>query len=437
MIQEVIGVFLERIGLRRRLSRRRVIRFWSCLLSLCFLAFASDAARSEELGTLVHLLLERNPAILAARRSVDARRAMVTSARTLPDPSLTFETMGNLLPPTLQAGDPSSARVLRFTQEIPFPGKLDLQGQIASAEADAESWKYEEVRREAVAELKMAYYDLYLAQKLTDVVEKSKELLTQFTEVSEARYKVGQGAQQDVIKSQVEVSRLLDRLLILRREREVALARINALLYRAPDTPIDRVPELSKPSFSWRLEDLYRKATDNNPLVRMNRKEIDRSELSVALAKKSFYPDFEVGFSYYNRRDLPEMYGLMFKAKIPLYFWRKQRPELESATASLLGQRRQYDDTLATLYFRLKDPFLKTGTDSNLLELYGSAIVPQATLALESSISSYRVGKVDFLSLLSNQQTVLEYEMKYQEVLVDYYKALVTLESLTGEVLTP
>ena len=80
---------------------------------------------------------------------------------------------------------------------------------------------------------------------------------------------------------------------------------------------------------------------------------------------------------------------------------------------------------------------MKTTTDANLLELYGGAIVPQATLALESSISSYRVGKVDFLSLLSNQTTVLEYEMKYYEVLVDHYKAMTTLEPLTGEVLVP
>ncbi|HYK90862.1 MAG TPA: TolC family protein [Acidobacteriota bacterium] len=420
----------------RARRRHSVVRELWVFIALAFILPAS-IAHAEDLDHLVQLLLEKNPAILAARRSVDARKAMVTSARTLPDPSVTFETMGNLLPPTVMAGDPSSARVLTFSQEIPFPGKLNLLGQIASAEADAEAWKYEEVRRETIAELKMAYYDLYLAQKLTDVVEKSKDLLTQFAEISEARYKVGEGAQQDVIKSQVEISRLLDRLATLQREKNAALARINTLLYRAPDTPIDRVPDIPKPRFAWSLEDLYRKASDNNPLVRMNRKEIDRGELSVALAKKSFYPDFEVGFSYYNRRDLPEMYGLMFKAKIPLYFWRKQRPELESATASLLGQRRQYDNTLSTLYFSLKDPYLKTSTDANLLELYGGAIVPQATLALESSISSYRVGKVDFLSLLSNQQTVLEYEMKYYEVLADYYKALVTLESLTGEVLTP
>jgi len=85
------------------------------------------------------------------------------------------------------------------------------------------------------------------------------------------------------------------------------------------------------------------------------------------------------------------------------------------------------------LYFKLKDPFLKTTSDAKLLDIYKNSIIPQSTLALESSISSYRVGSVDFLSILSNQQTVLEYEMKYYEILVDYYKALATLESIAGE----
>jgi len=409
-------------------------RWAGTLAALSVLSMAA-AARAEDLDQLVQELLARNPALQSARRAVDAKRAMVTAARTLPDPSVTLETMGNIVPPRLQEGDPASARVLRFTQEIPFPGKLNLQGQIASAEADAEMWRYEEVRRDAIAALKMAYYDLFLAVKLASVVEKSKVLLEQFAEISSARYQVGLGAQQDVLKSQVEVSRLLDRLAILRREKETAQVRINTLLYRPPETPIGPLPDIPKPSLTMTLDQLYQKASVNNPQVRMNRKEIDRSELGVALAKKSFYPDFEVGFSWFNRRDMPEMYGLMFSAKVPLYFWRKQRPELESATASLLGQKRQYDNTLATLYFRLKDPYLKATTDSGLLDLYGSAIVPQATLALESSISSYRVGSVDFLTLLSNQSTVLEYEMKYYDVLVDYCKALVSLENITGEVL--
>ena len=407
------------------------------ILAGFLILFSAGASRAEDLGKLVQEMLEKNPAVVAARHAVDSKRAMVTAARTIPEPSVSFETMGNLLPPTLQEGDPSSARVLSFTQEIPFPGKLSLQGQIASSEADAELWRYEEVRRDAVAELKTAYFDLFLARKLASVVEKSKGLLAQFAEISQVRYKVGQGAQQDVLKAQVEISRLLDRLAVLQREEETAQVRINTLLYRAPETPIGPLPDVSRPKSEWTLDQLRQKALENNPQVRMSQKEIDRSELGVSLAKKSFYPDFEVGFSWYNRRDSPEMYGLMFKAKIPLYYWRKQRPELESATAGLIAQRRQYDSTLSTLYLRLKEPFLKTRTDSTLLELYGDAIVPQATLALESSISSYRVGSVDFLTLLSNQNTVLEYEMKYYETLVDSCKALVTLEAITGEVLTP
>jgi cobalt-zinc-cadmium efflux system outer membrane protein len=395
------------------------------------------ALHAQDLDTLVNELLEKNPAILAARRAVDAQRARVLPARTLPEPTVSFQTMGKLIPPVLMAGDPSSARVFSFSQEVPFPGKLKLQGQMASAEADAQMWRYEEVRREMVAELKFAYYDLFLAQKLTDVVEDSRKLLQQFAEISESQYEVGKGAQQDVIKADVEISRLQDRLAGLERDRGSAQARVNTLLYRPADTPIVVPSEIPTPKPAYTLDELYRKAESNNPQVRINQKEIERSEYDVALAKKAFYPDFEGGFSYFNRRDLPGMYGLTFTAKVPLYFWRKQRPELEAATSSLLEQRRSYDNTLATLYFNLKDPFLKATTDAKLLDLYGNAIIPQATLALESSTSSYRVGTVDFLSVLSNQQTVLEYEMKYYEVLADYYKALVTLESISGEKLTP
>ena len=414
--------------------------------SVCCIAFAAasvvlvpaaSCSEGPDLDSLVREMLQRNPAILAARRAVDARKAAVSAASSLPDPGISFETMGNLIPPTLQAGDPASARVLKFTQEIPFPGKLDLQGKIAAAGADVEYWKYEQIRRDLTAELKAAYYDLYLAQRTAEVIQKNKELLTQFVAVSEARYKVGQAAQQDVLKAQVELTRLLEQQSVLGQQQQTAQARINSLLYRDPEIPLGTLPDLSRPKPDLKIDDLYAKALAGNPEVRMGRTEIDKSELSVALARKSFYPDFEVGFSWFNRADMREMYGVMVKAKIPLYFWRKQRPELEAATSEMLGERYRYDSTLANLYFRLKDPYLKAKTDAELLDLYSEAVIPQATLALESSLSSYRVGKVDFLSLLSNLATVLEYEVKYQEVLADYHKSLVRLEFLSGEVLTP
>jgi len=410
-------------------------RFW--IAASIFLALGVGAAGAQDLNKLIAELLEKNPAIRAARLGVDSRRALVTAARTLPDPTVSFETMGNLLPPTLQAGDPSSARVLRFSQEIPFPGKLDLQGQIASVDADSEMWRYEQARRDAIAELKMAYYDLFLAQRLTEVLGKSRELLQQFVDISEAQYRVGKGTQQDLLKARVESTRLLDRLAVLERERDTAQTRINILLRRPPDSVLERLPEIPVPKLDYTLDQLYLKALENDPLVCIGRREIHKGELGVSIAKKSAYPDFEIGFFYFNRRDLPEMYGIMAKAAIPLYFWRKQRPGLESATAGLLQQRHQYENTLSTLYLRLKDPFLRAKTDTHLLELYSGAIVPQANLALESAITGYRVGKVDFLTLLSSQNTVLEYEMKYHEALADCCKALAAIEAVVGEVLMP
>ena len=404
---------------------------------LIFVFLGAAALQAQDLDSLVNELVEKNPAILAARHALDASQARIIPARTLPEPTVSFATMGNLIPPTLMSADPSSARVILFSQEVPFPGKLKLQGQAASAEAAAQMWKYEEVRREMVAELKSAYYDLFLAQKLTEVVENSGKLLQQFAEISESQYQVGKGAQQDLIKADVEILRLQDRLAELERNKGSAQARINTLLYRPPDIPIAAPADMAVPKLAQTLDELYRKAEGSNPRVRMNQKEIERNEYNVALAKKAFYPDFEGGFEYFNRKDLPGMYGLMFKATIPLYFWRRQRPELEAATSSLLQQRRTYENTISNLYFQLKDPFLKTAADARLLELYGKTIIPQSTLALESSISSYRVGTVDFLSLLSNQQTVLDYEMKYYEVMADYYKTLVVLESIVGEKLTP
>jgi len=403
------------------------------IASLIFFVLNTIALHAQDLDTLVNELLAKNPAILAARHAADASGSQITPARTLPEPSISFETVGNLIPPTLMAGDPSSARGLRFSQEIPFPGKLKLQGQVAAAEAAAQMWKYEEVRREMVAELKSTYYDLFLAQKLMDVVENSRKLLQQFAEISESQYRVGKGTQQDVIKADVEVSRLLDRTTELEQDKASAQVRINTLLYRSPDTPVAVPADMAVPKLAYTIDELYKKAEANNPEIRMNQKEIEKNEYNVALAKKAFYPDFEGQFEYFSRRDLPEMYGFMFKVKVPLYFWRRQRPELEAAASSLIEQRKNYENTLSSLYFKVKDPFIKTSADAKLLDLYGNTIIPRSTLAVESSISSYRTGTVDFLSLLSNQQTVLEYEMKYYEVLIDYYKALVTIESLIGE----
>lgn len=398
---------------------------------------AQSEPRLVTLKQVVEEALENNPLIQSARRAVDARRWLVAPATTLPDPRVSFQTMGNLMPPTLQAGDPSSGRTFSFVQEIPFPGKLRLQGRIASMESKAEQWGYEQLLRQIVADVKVAYYEHWLISKSLEIVNKDKDLLQKFAQISEAKYQVGDGIQQDVVKAQVEISRLLDRLLVLQQREAVSRAQLNSLLFRPPETPLGPVEEVGQSTFVMPLEELHRLAASNSPMLRMQRRMIDRDQFLVQLARKNFYPDFEVGFTYTNRTQNPEMFGMMVSAKIPLYSWRKQSPELNSATATLSGSRKRYDWLHSKLYFELKDLYLTVTTSKSLLELYGKGVIPQSTISLESATSGYQVGRVDFLTLVDNLVTLLDYELKYYEALADHQKALARLEAVVGIELAP
>ncbi len=416
-----------------------IFGFALSFLSSFSLAAPQEAQETQDsitLNAVVEEALAKNPLIQSARRSVDAKKFLVAPATTLPEPKVSFQTMGNLIPPTLQGGDPSSGRSLSFSQEIPFPGKLRLQGRVASMESEAEWWNYEQVRRQIISEVKVAYYEHWLISKSLEILDKNKDLLQKFAQISEAKYRVGEGIQQDVVKAQVDVSKLLDRRVVLQRREEVSTALLNSLLYRPPETRLGRTEELRPSPFDMPLDELYRMAVKNSPMLKMQERTIDRDLYSVQLARKNFYPDFEVGFTYINRVDNPQMFGLMVAAKIPLYFWRKQGPELDSTAANLSSSRKKYDWLHARLFFELKDLYLSATTSKKLMELYGKGVIPQSTISLESAMAGYQVGKVDFLTLVDNLMTLLDYELKYHETLSEYQKSLARLEAIVGMELT-
>ncbi len=400
---------------------------------------AAEASENTpiRLDDLIAEALANNPEIQAAERMVDAKRAVAPQQRTLPDPTISGGWMGNIVPPfSVQTGDPSSARTLSVSQGIPFPGKLALRGRIADTEADATRWNAEQVKLKVISNLKQAYYDLFFIDKSIEIVNKDKDLLEKLSKIAEARYAVGKGMQQDVIRSQVEISRLLERLTLLDQRKGVAEAMIRNLLDRPPEAPIGAPEEVKKTEVSYPLSQLDALAEANSPELKSKEREIDKNKLALNLARKNYYPDFGVGFTYYNRPQMPEMYGVNVSAKVPLYFWKKQRYGVEEAASLLVNSRRQTEVTKADLFYRVKDQYLAMKTSERLMDLYSKAIVPQSTLALDSSLASYQVGTVDFLSMLTNFLTVLDYEVNYYQELTNFQIALARLEPLVGVELT-
>lgn len=396
----------------------------------------ADLTEAVTLDELVRTALAQNPSIQAVRQTAQAKRTRVLPEKTLPDPMISFQTMGNLIPLSLQKEDPSSGRTINLEQEIPFPGKLRLRGGVAEAEADIDAWNYELIRRQIIADLKRAYYDYCLIHKSIEIVEKNKDLFQSFAEVAEARYRAGLGIQQDVLKAQVEISMLRDRLAVFEQRRAIIEAMINRLTYRPIEAPLGKPEALRESSFHYSFEELVRLAQANSPMLKMQEREIARNDHAVQLAQKEYYPDFSVGLSYVDRDEMREMYGMMVSVKVPLYFWRKQRPELQAARLNLAGAQKQRDSVVSSLSYEIKDSHTIAVTSEKLMQLYETTLVPQARMALESAVASYQVGKVDFLTLIESTVTVLDYELKYYEALTEFQKALAQIEPVVGVELT-
>jgi outer membrane protein TolC len=399
---------------------------------------AQGLSSALTLQALIEEALRKNPDIQSARVTYEASAHRPSQASAPPDPEVGFNYMGNLWPPfTEQHGDPSSFRQIMVTQDVPYPGKLRLRGEVARQEASAEWWNYEATRRGVVADVKVAYYNLFAVQKAIKISLKDKDLLERLEKIAEAEYRVGKGIQQDVLTAQLEITSLEQRLEVLRQQEKTAEVKINTLLYREPENALPPAAEFQKAAFPYTLDELYQAALKNAPELNRQQEMIGRNQFALRLANKEYLPDFSAGFAYQQRSSgLPDMYGLAFNVSVPIWYKRKQREAVAEAALDLHSAEKARDNVRTSLLFDVKQEYLMASTSSRLAELYARASVPQATLALDSSIASYEVGKVNFLSMLTNFRSILDDEINYYQELASFQSALARLEVMVGQTLT-
>ena len=395
----------------------------------------ATAGPASTLADLVRELEQNNPEINAARREIDMRVARIAPAGAPPDPTFSFGYMGGLLraPFFPSSSAPGSFRQFGLSQEIPYPGKLALFSRIAATEADAGRWNYETTRRRLIAELKSAYFDHLYADRSLEILRRNQERLQQFRQIAETRFSVGQGIQQDVLKAQLEISLILERRAMLEQQRGALQAQVNGLLFRPPDSPLSSALRYDAAAAIPGLDELRGLVQRNDPELKRDERAIDRGQQALALAKKEVLPDFGINVTSQKLLgDMPWMYGVDFMIKVPVFWQRKQRPMIAEAAATLESARRMRDNTLAVATAQVTGEYLAATTSKRLVDLYGDSVLPQARLALESALASYQVGRVDFLTVLTNFVTVLSYEINYEEQNARYLQALSRLEPLTG-----
>jgi outer membrane protein, heavy metal efflux system len=380
--------------------------------------------------------LEKNPEAQSALHSINALQRRVPQVKALPDPMVSVGWAGNLAPFSVMHGDNSSYRGVTVSEQFPYPGKLRLRGEIASKEAEAAQADYEAVRRRVTAEVRAAYFDYFYFDRAIQTTERNKELLEKLSKIAEERYRVGKAMQADVLRSQVEISLLIEKLTVLEQQRETAQARLNVFMVRSPESPLPPAAEVEPATIRYSLDELYALAADNDTTVLLNKTMVERGHLAVALARREYRPDVGVSYMYQERSALPDMNGVTFSVSIPVFYKNKQRQGVAEAGEDLISAEKMRDNRLNEVKFELKQQYLSAKASERLLTLYAKGVVPQSSLALESSMASYQVGNVDFISLFANFSTLLNYEIDYYRQLADYQTALARIEVLTGSDVT-
>jgi outer membrane protein TolC len=316
------------------------------------------------------------------------------------------------------------------SQGIPAPGKLKLRADVAVKEAEMQRQQFHAVELTVAARVKTAYYKLSYAQTAQRILGKNRDLLQQILRVTEARYSVGKAAQQDLFKAQMQLSILETKVLRMQQDARMAQQEIGAVLGRPFQSSAS---ELKAFAFLDTLDELARAADTHSPMLARERKSIQKMEVAVNLARKDYQPDYTFSAGYYNMGLMAPMFMLRADVSLPAFYFRKQRPAVAEAVTNVREARHAYQAANQELRLKIQDDYLAATTADKLLRIYSETVIPQAGLALESSLASYETGAVDFLSVLSNFTSVLEFEMNYVEELRNLHLAAVRLEESTGK----
>ncbi|MGH9392106.1 MAG: TolC family protein, partial [Vicinamibacteria bacterium] len=338
---------------------------------------------------------ENSPALASARRALERVRTLPAQAGALPDPWVSFSYQNEGLGFTLGSEIMSFFRI-GWSQDLPYAGKRSLRSGVVLREVEIVEQQVERVRLDLLASVRIAYYRILGARDLLHLLREEEEIWRQIEGVARARYGVGQGAQQDVIRVQVELTRIEERRAELTTDRRVSLAELNALVGRPSDRPLDSAGALLMRPLERSLDQAIEASRAKSPELRAARIGIERARQGVSLAETERKPDFRVMGAYMSRGGLPGMWEAGLDVRLPLYRARWDAM-LEDARASLREGESRLEALELTLRARTEQRHAQMEARERIAALYEEGIIPQDRLSVAAALASYRSGSVPFV----------------------------------------
>jgi len=414
--------------------------FWTATLVLAgtFSAFGQETAASTPvpLSQLTAEAQENNPQITAADHEARAARQMVPQVTTLPDPKFTYQqfSVGSPKPFAGYTNSDFSYIGVGASQELPYPGKLRLRGQVADRDADAKQAVVGVIGTDITDAVKADYLQLAYLQQTLDILRENEAVLDQLIQDATAHYQVGQGMQQDVLEAQVNRTKIVREITMHHQQMGQIQAHLKGLLNRDQQSPDIVTEDLAESRLKVNSDELLAIVKKNNPQIQVDASAIRKQDAQVASAKREGKPDFEVGYMYQNTdRKYRDYYMLTFNVRFP----RKKRVNAEIAEAQekLIASQQTLNAHLAQQLAQVQQLYVQASSDEEQLKEFREGLIPQSDAAYRATLSAYASNKGQFTHVLSYFTDLLNLKLEYASTLLDHEAALAHLESLTGATL--
>jgi len=320
------------------------------------------------------------------------------------------------------------------SQELPYPGKLRLRGQVADRDADTKQAEIGVIGTGIADAVKADYLQLAYLQQTLGILRQNEAVLDQLIQDATAHYQVGQGMQQDVLEAQVSRTKIVREITMHHQQMGQLQAHLKGLLNRDQQSPDIVTEDLTESPLKATSGDLLALVKKNNPQIQVDASAIQKQDAQLASAKREGKPDFEVGYMYQNTdRKYRDYYMLTFDVRFP----RRKRVDAEIAEAQekLLASRQTLDAHLSQQLSQVQQFYVHASSDEEQLKEYREGLVPQSDAVYRTTLSAYASNKDQFAHVLSYFTDLLNLKLEYAETLLDHETALAHLESLTGATL--
>lgn len=403
------------------------------ILTIAVLLLGSSSFAQElKLSDLVDEALKNNPDILASRAKIEASKHRIPQSKSLPDPLLSFGYQNEGFRRYTYGEEPNSQWMFSASQQFLFPGKRALKGEMAARDAESIEAMHELLKLRTTARVKELYYDLFLAYKNIDLLKDKRDLFVRIEDLALARYASGRAMQQEVLMAQTEKYMLLEKEEMFKQKIQSQEAMLRATIGRQKRLSMGRPIEPVFQPFIITVDEALQMAEKNSPEIKARTKMIEAADTKVLMARKEYYPDFNIAATYFNRSgDFVDMWSAIATINIPLYFKTKQEPALMEAKASLAQANQELEAVKLMIAAAIQDNFSMLKSSEKLMDLYKNGLIPKNSQDVDSALTGYATGRTEAIVVISRLKTLLDYEILYWGQFVEREKAIARLHAIT------